>query len=277
MTLQIFPYEYFVQKSMELNRKIYKLPEYSQKQFHDVKRKLNIRKEIVKETLIRPTTLGKQEEVVATLFKVFNKITEKTYDKLSVEAFSLISQNISEKEKICSAFFQVILNNSFFCHLYAKLYKGFIEINDDFSNILEKQTANYVRQIESVVYISPSENYDQYCDYVKEVEGVKNFTNFLIQCLNENILENRILLELAITFQSCCLSNIDDEEKLLLNEIYVSNIAIIVKDSYDKICESETWSTFVANHETLMKSQGCGKNKKMHFKLLDVSEQIVAS
>ena len=166
MTLQIFPYEYFVQKSMELNRKIYKLPEYSQKQFHDVKRKLNIRKEIVKETLIKPTTLGKQEEVVANYSK-FSTNYRKTYDKLSVEAFSLISQNISEKEKICSAFFQVILNNSFFCHLYAKLYKGFIEINDDFSNILEKQTANYVRQIESVVYISPSENYDQYCDSIK--------------------------------------------------------------------------------------------------------------
>jgi len=277
MTLQIFSYEYFIQKSMNLNRKEYKLPEYSQKQFNDVKKKLNIRKEIVKETLMKPTTLGKQEELVATLFKIFNKITEKTYDKLSVEAFSIISQNISEKEKIYSAFFQVVLNNSFFCYLYAKLYKEFIKINNDFLNILEKQTETYLIEIENIVYISPSENYDQYCDYVKQVDGVKNFTNFLIQCLNENILENRVLLELAFTFQSRCLINIDNEEKLFLNEIYVSNIAIIVTDSCKKICKSKIWSTFVANHETLVKSQGYGKNKKMHFKLLDISEQIVAS
>ena len=79
MTLQILQYDFFVQKSMEMDRNEHKLPEYSQKQFEQVKKKLNIRKEIVKEPIIKPTTLGKQEEIIATLFKLFNKITEKTW------------------------------------------------------------------------------------------------------------------------------------------------------------------------------------------------------
>ena len=114
MSLEIFSYEYFIQKSMELSRTEYKLPEYSQKQFQLVKKKLNIKKDITKEPLIKPTTLGKQEEVIALLFKYFNKITDKTYDKMSIEICSLISQNISDNEKICSTFFKVVLNNSFF-------------------------------------------------------------------------------------------------------------------------------------------------------------------
>ena len=58
--------------------------------------------------------------------------------------------------------------------MYAKLYKGFIEINDDFSNILEKQATNYVRQIESVVYISRGKLRPVL--WLVKVEGVKNFT-----------------------------------------------------------------------------------------------------
>jgi hypothetical protein len=70
------------------------------------------------------------------------------------------------------------------------------------------------------------------------------------------------------------LHDIDNDENLLLNEIYVANIALIVKDTYKLVFENEKWEQFVNNHKVLMESQGCGKNKKMHFKLLDVSEQI---
>ena len=107
MASQILQYEFFIQKSMEMDKTECKLPEYSQKQFEQVKKKLNIRKEIAKDPPIKATTLGRQEEVIAILFKLFNKITEKNYDKLSDEIFSLISQNISDKEKVCTTFFRV--------------------------------------------------------------------------------------------------------------------------------------------------------------------------
>lgn len=274
MTLQILQYEFFVQKSMEMNRNEYKLPEYSQKQFEQVKKKLNIRKEIVKEPIMKPTTLGKQEEIIATLFKLFNKITEKTYDKLSHEIFSLVSQNISNEEKVCATFFRVILNNSFFCHLYAKLFKRFIEITDKFITVFENQISTHVEEIKYIIYVSPNEDYDKYCDYVKKVDSVKNFTNFLIQCLKEKILKSDDIIDLAITFQNYCLNGIDNDDNILVNEIYVANIALIVKDTYKLVCENEKWEQFVDNHKVLMETQGCGKNKKMHFKLLDISEEI---
>lgn len=274
MTLQILQYEFFVQKSMEMNRNEYKLPEYSQKQFAQVKKKLNIRNEIAKEPLIKPTTLGKKEETIANLFKLLNKITEKTYDKLSDEIFSLISQNISDKEKVCATFFCVILNNSFFCHLYAKLFKRFIEITDEFANVLANQITSYVKEIKNIVYVSPNEDYDKYCDYVKKVETVKNFTSFLIQSLKAGVLKSDDIIDLAIIFQNYCLNGIDNDDNLLLNEIYVANIALIVKDAHKLLCKDKKWEQIVDNHKLLMETQGCGKSKKMHFKLLDVSEQI---
>ena len=275
MTLHIFPYEYFVQKSMELNRDEYTLPEYSQRNFQNVKRKLNIRNEISKEELIKPTTIGKKEEVIATLFKYFNKITEKTYDKLSEDIFSLVSLHNSEAEKICDTFFRVILNNSFFCHLYAKIYKRFIDMDDEFESVLKNQISTYVKSIPNIVYVSPNEDYDEYCNYVKKVECIKNFTTFLIQCFKQDIIKVETLLELATTFQNYCLTNIDNEDKLILNDIYISNVDIIVGNICDnESTKGEKWDTFIDNINILKESQGCGKNKKMHFKILDIADKI---
>ena len=274
MALKMLNYEFFVQKSMEMNRNEYKLPEYSQKQFDQVKKKLNIRKEIVKEPIIKPTTLGKQDEVIATLFKHFNKITEKTYDKLSDEIFAIIVENVSDNDKVCATFFRVILNNSFFCHLYAKLFKRVIGIADEFASVLEKQISGHVNEIKNIIYVSPNDDYDKYCDYVKQVESVKNFTSFLIQCLKQDVLKSDVIVELTITFQKCCLNGIDNDDSLLLNEIYLANIALIIKDSHNMICNHEKWDAIVVNHMKLVESQGCGINKKMRFKLLDISEQI---
>ena len=274
MASQILQYEFFIQKSMEMDKTECKLPEYSQKHFEQVKKKLNIRKEISKEPPIKATTLGRQEEVIAILFKHFNKITEKNYDKLSDEIFSLISQNISDKEKVCATFFRVILNNSFFCHLYAKLFKQFIEITDEFVSVFEHQISSHVKDIKNILYVSPNEDYDKYCDYVKKVESVGNFTSFLIQCSKQDILKSDFLLELAITFQNCCLSEIDNKDNLLLNEIYIANIALIVKDGVNTFFKDKKWDDFISNHKRLVESQGRGKNKKIYFKLLDISERV---
>lgn len=274
MTTVIFSYEYFVENSRNLDRNQYKLPEYSKKHFQSLKKKLNIRNDISNENTIKPTAIKKKEEVIATLFKNFNKITDNTYDKLSKEIISLITVNITEAEKICSTFFQVVLNNSFFSHLYAKLYKEFILVNNIFTSILEKQISEYVKSIPLILYVSPNEDYDKYCEYVKKVDSIKNFTTFLIHSLKKEIVQELLLLELACTFQNYCTENIDNEDKLIINDIYISNIDIIVENISHIICKNEEWNTFIDNINNLKETQGCGKNKKMHFKLLDITDKL---
>jgi len=272
MASQVFPYEYFIERSINLDRNNFVLPEYSQQQFNRIKRKLNIRKDLIKEPYIKATVLAKQEEIISTLFKYFNKITDKTYDKLSIEIFNLIGQNISNKEKVCNIFFQVVLNNSFFCHLYAKLYKKFIEIDENFEIVLKEYISNYIIDIDNIEYVSPNKDYDKYCEYVKKADGVKNFTNYLVQCLINEIIDEDLLINIAIIFQENCLKNINEEEKLFLNEIYISNIFIIVKDAYTLLQNNNNWNIFLEKHGAIMETDGPGKNKKMYFKLLDISE-----
>jgi len=270
----VFSYEYFIERSAKLNRDEHKLSPDSYEQFINIKKKLNIHNEFERVSLLKPTTFAKQDEIIGNLFKLFNKITEKTYEKLSNDIFSIVSQNSLDSKKICDTFFKVILNNSFFCHLYAKLYKGFISITSEFDSVLEIQISKYVENITNIIYVSANEDYDKYCDYVKKTENIKNFTNFLIQCLEQRIIQSDIIIDLAILFQKYCLDNIDDEEKLILNDVYISNIAIIVNNAYKELRTKDKWEIFMTNFELLMKSDGCGKNKKMHFKLLDISDNI---
>ena len=274
MIFDVFSYEYFIERSMNLDRNHFMLPEYSQKQFNQVKKKLNIKKDLVKESSIKATVFTKQEEIIATLFKYFNKITDKTYDKISSEIILLVSDSLSEKKKICTTFFQVVLNNSIFCHLYAKLYKQFIQIDNNYDNVLSEQIITYANEIKNIVYVSPNVDYDKYCDYTKKVEGVKNFTKFLIQCLEYHIIADDLLLDIATTFQKYCLDNIEQEDKLFLNEIYISNVVIIIKYSYSIIHKNGKWKTFMENHSKLINTEGGGKNKKIYFKLLDITELI---
>ncbi len=274
MASHVFSYEYFIECSINLDRNNFILPEYSQQKFNQIKRKLNIRKDLIKEPAIKTTVLAKQEEIISTLFKYFNKITDKTYDKISIEIFDLIGQNISNKEKVCNIFFQVILNNSFFCHLYAKLYKTFIEIHEDFGKVLKEYISNYIICIDKIEYISPNKDYDKYCEYVKKSDGVKNFTNYLVQCLINEIIDEDLLINIAIIFQENCLKNTNEEEKLFLNEIYISNIFIIVKDAYTLLQNNSNWAILLEKHKTIIENNSPGKNKKIYFKILDISEII---
>lgn len=272
MNSPVFSYEYFIERSINLDKNHYVLPEYSQQQFNQIKKRLNVRKDVTKEPVIKVTVITKQDEIISTLYKFFNKITDKTYDKLSVEIFKLIDKNISNKEKVCNIFFQVILNNSFFCHLYAKLYKKFIEIEHEFDIVLKTYIGEYIINIENIEYISPNENYDKYCDYVKKSESVKNFTSYMVQCLINEIINEELLITTALRFQENFLKNIHDEEKIFLNEIYVSNIFIIVKEARNLLKNNSDWSIFLENHEKIIElNRGCN-NKKIYFKLLDISE-----
>jgi len=257
-----------------MDRTEYKLPDYSLKSFLSVKKKLNIKKGDPNSQSIKKTIVVKQEEHIATLFKYFNKITDKTYDKLSSEILTMVSHSTLDKKKVYDAFSKVVLNNAFFSSLYAKIYKGLIEIDDEFINILKLNIYKYGDHIRNISYVSPNDNYDKYCDHVKQIENIHNFTTFLVHCCKYQIIQIEMMIDLALTFQKLCLENIDDEEKILTNEIYVNNTIMIFKGLYSSFDDHSTWNDFIQTHKQLVDCDGDGKNKKIHFKLLDITENL---
>ena len=62
------------------------------------------------------------EEYMNNLFKFLNKLTNKNYDKISVQIIDLVKKNYNSpnNKNIIDKFFNIIITNSIFCNLYAK-------------------------------------------------------------------------------------------------------------------------------------------------------------
>lgn len=270
--MAVFSYDYFISRSLNLDRGKYKLPPDVNDKMNMIKHKLGIKNfEKLKQDTLKITTLIKPPDNIGNLFKMLNKITDKTYQKLSPEIISLI-QSIEETEKISQKFFDILTVNAFYCHLYAKLYKEFTLINAEYITILNNQITQYIQRYDSIIYVSPNEDYDKYCSFVKDVDGIKNITCFLLKCLKYNLLNFDVFYQMINGLQDFYVANIDMEEKLYMNEIYVSNILLIIKETYPNTQTIPEWDSLKRKHHQLLKLNGIGKNKKIHFKLVDISE-----
>ena len=51
-------------------------------------------------------------------------------------------------------------------------------LNDTFKYNYERKVKEYLEITNHINYVSPNDNYDQYCDYIKEVDKIKILRNF---------------------------------------------------------------------------------------------------
>ena len=133
-----YTYAWFIERSQQMDRKVYQLNEDSHKMMRDIKKQLNIR-DIPSHLSVRPNKIKNTTTILNELYKLLNKITDKSYDKLSVEITDILDKNMDDDEKmtneVCKKFFEVICNNVLCCKLYAKLFHSIIEKHDKFKTI----------------------------------------------------------------------------------------------------------------------------------------------
>ncbi len=270
-------YNLFITESLNLDRNTNKLPEETILLFNKIKTKLNIKTfdKSSYETL-KITKFEKNEENINKLFKLLNKITDKTYDKLSTQIIDLI-KNFDVDEKICNKFFEIIITNSIFCHLYAKLYNEIININLNYKNILQNKTILYFEKFNNIEIITPNKNYDKYCEYMKEVNNIINFTKFRIECVKYNIYSLEDIIANILYFQEMALQFINNENEPEVIDIYLSNIFLMISQLLSKIQKSDNYIHIINNNNLLIKTnkKSKNKNKKNLFKLMDISDLFI--
>jgi hypothetical protein len=273
-----YPYDFIMKQNQNMNRLKYKLPNDTMKLFANVKQKLNIKES---DTFKRPyqmdkTQINKQKHELAEVYKVLNKITDKTYDKLSEQILTMI-QNISNIEcqkEICAKIFTIISSNSFYSDIYAKLYSQMIVLHESFADAFNEEFRKYMMNFENIKYISSNEDYDKYCDYVKHINSIESMCKFFIKCMSYNICSANDIVSLILFLQQKLINQTDDEEKISENEAYISNIYLLIKECCDTIMFHEQWEFVERNNSFLYDVHGVGKTNKIRFKLMDISDFI---
>ena len=274
----VYDYDYFMKKSNSLNRLKYKLPNDSLKKFSLIKQKLFIKESVdfKRYTSLDKTILNKQKEELGEIYKILNKITDKTYDKLSVQILDIIQniENEDQQSELCEKIFSIISTNSFFSELYTKLYAEMIKIHNSFHKIFNVQYNKYKESFNHIEYVSPNEDYDKYCGYIKSIDNIKSITTFLINCLKYSICEPDDIIDLILLFQQKMIDQLEIEEKIYENENYINNIYLILKDQIDILSFNDKWEYILRNNKYLHENNGSGKNNKIKFKIMDINDLI---
>ena len=263
-----------------LDRKQYNLPEDTIKILYSIKKKLNIKElnNAKKYEYFEKPKIKSEDEVLNNMYKCLNKITEKTYDKISNDIFKIMDElaledDIRNKE-ICNKFFDVVSNNSVCCDVYAKLYFNISQKHEVFIPIFKEQIQTYINQFKTLLHVSPNDNYDEYCMYVKKLDKMKNFTLFLTKSLKYLMCSLDDIVDILLYFQERCIKTVEEEAFITENEQVIDSIYLIIRDVVDSLIFHESWEIIKKNNLYLYDYKGPGKSNKMKFKIMDIGDII---
>lgn len=273
-----YTYDDFMKISNSIDRLQIMLPLTTRKSISHVQKKIKVKPVTIfdKPSASASVSTHNNVDILSNIYKYLNKITDRTYDKLEKEIIALIVDNHFTDDminEVSDKILIIITNNSFYCKLYAKLYNSLIKTIPTMTITFNKKIAEYLEKFEDIKYVSPNENYDDYCSYIKQLESIKNFTTFYVECLVYNNCTVEDIMGIYNKFMNNLTSSYDCIDKLHENESYADNIYIIVKtlrlyltvDIIDKIkCE-------IASYIDL---DGPGKNMKIKFKMKDTIETL---
>ena len=280
--VNIISYDYSVidELSKSLDREQQKLPEETIKMLYQIKKKLNIKdlNNIKYIEMFEKPKIKSNSDNLNNMYKCLNKITEKTYDKLSKEIMNimdnLLNEDNEEYKTFSRKFFDIISHNSLCCDVYVKLYNDIVKKHNEFGNIFKEQIQLYLKEHTQLKHVSQNEDYDKYCLHVKQLDNMKHFTIFLSKTLKYNLCDIKDIVDVILYFQSRCIETIDKEEYIAENEQVITTIFLIIKEDIDFLCFNESWETINKNLKYLIDFKGNGKNNKMKFKLMDIQDII---
>jgi len=253
--------------------------------------KVNITEEDWKEMRnFKPTTtIGTNntvgiEKQLDDLRTLFNKMTSKNYEEKQEQIKTLLQEIIntdppeSELLKIGESIFEIGSMNKFWAELYAKSYKGLIEIVPVMNSICQKNVDSFLDLFNNIRHIEAEEDYDEFCAINKENGKRRSLSSFFVHLMKQDvILPDKVigLLDILINKFS---AYIDTENKKNEVDEIVENLVVMISEGFKfiethDIEKSIEIKKFVSNAASMKASQHCSLSSKTIFKFMDLDEE----
>lgn len=214
-----------------------------------------------------------------------NKISQKNYDKqkdVIIESIQTILEG-EERDKnitdISNLIFDIAKSNSFFSLLYATLYKEMVENVPEMNEELHKSISELKVNIENNKYVSPDNNYDEFCGYNKKNDSRKAFSTFIIHLNNLEIVSIDVVVEIITFIIDLILKWCEEESKINEIDELVENVYVFLTTEIKGLFEHDSWSTIVANVQNIsnMKKsnpQSMGISSRATFRCKDILDDV---
>ncbi len=235
-----------------------------------------------KREIFKTTKLEKKEGIDEKLdiFRgILNKMVSSNYDEIKDQLMEILSVILNTNdddcnyEKVLQCFYLVIVNNSIYSKLYAKLYSTIMEeqvvFEENVSGFIEK----YNELFKNIRYADPDEDYDSYCVINKENIQRKALLKFIVNSVELEIYSfNEILIIITTLFETLH-NNLQEKDNIFINEEIIENIFTILQEGKDlitkEVCKYDIIEK-IKYYSSLKVSEYHGFSSRMKFKMMDL-------
>lgn len=209
---------------------------------------------------------------------MLNKLTAKTYDNIKKQLIETLKNNDkSILSKICPVIFDISSNNMFYSLEYATLFKELIENFPDILALFKSNFKNFLDIFKTIEYITPDENYNEYCRINKINEKRRSQSKFFANLMVLDIIPEIEILKIVITLQERVVLYINDENNKNKIEEITENISIILETIYKKINkDNEHLKLIITNIKWVLDNENDYKaiSNKASFKYMDILDYL---
>lgn len=145
-----------------------------------------------------------------------NKISNKNYESQNKIIMEHLENFLTDEEalhKIAQFIFDIASANKFYSELYADLYLELVNKSMIFNVVLESYVKTYKSTIDNIVNVDANDDYDGYCQYVKENDKRRSMASFFVMLSKRGVLEKEIIIDIIKHFQKTFMEYIKEENK----------------------------------------------------------------
>lgn len=217
--------------------------------------------------------------VVTNIRKILNKITESNYEKLKNEFLCYYKSIFDDKNNLDKIdinniniyiFDSLVYNNIIFNNLYSDLLFNLININSDFSDILNNYLEIFYNIYKLIKLPNSNNSYHELTEINKHNDKYKCLCIFYIYCFKINLIPLEIITDAISNLQQELLNNIKLEDKKEYNELLTQFLFLITSNI--KVTDEKLISNFIYI-STLKNNSFSSITNKIIFKHKDIVEK----
>jgi len=229
-----------------------------------------------------------------TIRKYLNKLSNKTYDKLSqeiiqeitgiVECDTIPSTNaeathhiIDDMRKVGVEIFNIASSGTFYSAMYAKLYHELMENFEIMKTIFTDNFTTFREVFHNIEYCDPNTDYDKFCENNKANQKRRGLAMFYVNLMKLDALSHDSIIDIITDIQSYMKTKIVAENMASIVEELSEVVAILVLSSKDILCEHHKWQDiigYITVVSSMKASNAPSLTHKTIFKHMDILDGL---
>ena len=265
-------------------------PEYSKTPQFNRKKRDYVKQNMGNFKITKKKTKVGVELSLDMIRKYLNKLSNKTYDKLSKEIIQNIqdiidsesssntTQNIiQDMQKVGDEIFNIASSGTFYSEMYAKLYHTLMTHFEIMKTIFTENFVTFSEVFHKIEYCDPNTDYDKFCENNKANQKRRGLAMFYVNLMKLGSISGNSIIEIISEIQEYMKKMISEENMASIVEELSEVIAILVLSSKDVLCMHDEWNNIVAyitEVSTMAVKQFPSITHKTIFKHMDILDGL---